>query len=334
MNRKRFFAKPVPAFFVILSPFAPLRAGSTQDLSAQVPGQSFMVTPDTSAATVGDLVSVRFRIRLHERDQPLDSVPQVVGDLPPGVRVLTVEKLTRTAGRVYEGGAQLAFYRTGRRPVPIFGLPFMRVVEGVSRATLPSDSAFVDIAAVLPAAGNPALKDIRELEQRPMSAWPAAALALVLIAAAGFCARLRRRARPESVAIEPVSPVQPPPDGPYQVAMARLDRVEAERWPAGGKVALHYETVARILREYLEDAHEVGALERTTSELLWAIPPHLGRGGLRDRCQEVLTEADLVKFAEVRPGPADADEFLGRARGLLTAWNAASPLEEEAIALR
>ena len=47
---------------------------------------------------------------------------------------------TRECMRV---SARIAFYRPGRRAVPIFGASFMRVVEGVSRATLPSDSAFV-----------------------------------------------------------------------------------------------------------------------------------------------------------------------------------------------
>jgi hypothetical protein len=92
--------------------------------------------------------------------------------------------------------------------------------------------------------------------------------------------------------------------------------------------------VAQTLRRYLEDGYGVGAMERTTSELLWALPPHLGRSGLRDRCHEVLSEADLVKFAEVRPSEASAAGFLDRARRLLTAWHQASAVGEEADALR
>ena len=97
-------------------------------LHAQRSGQSFVVTPDSARALVGDSVTLRFRIHLHERDQLLDSVPQVVGDLSPGVRVLSVEKLSRTGNRAYDGAARVAFYRTGRGAVPIFGLQFRRVV--------------------------------------------------------------------------------------------------------------------------------------------------------------------------------------------------------------
>ncbi|MGZ8391715.1 MAG: hypothetical protein ACXWWK_02620 [Gemmatimonadales bacterium] len=300
--------------------------------SAQLVGQSFLVTPDTAAATVGDSVTVRFRIRLHERDQPLDSVPQLVGVLPPGVRVLAVDKLSRSASRVYEGSARLAFYRPGRRPVPTFGLPFMRVVEGISRATLVSDPAFVGITPLLPA-GNPALKDIQELDRRPISLLPLMAIVLTLLCAAAGYAVVRRRRRRPPVSLPPVT-AEPVALTPYQIALDRLDAVERERWPSRGSVAAHYEAVAQTLRQYLEAAGNVSACERTTSELLWALPPYLSRAGLRDRCHDVLSEADLVKFARMRPGEADAADFLRRARLLLQAWHEARPAEESVDAVR
>jgi hypothetical protein len=318
--------RKTPALLGILGAFLALTAGLAQNLSAQLAGQSFEVTSDTSPASVGDTVTLRFRIRLHERDQPLDSVPQVVGDLPPGVRVFSIAKLTKSETRLYEGTAQVAFYRPGRRAVPTFGLPFMRIVEGVSRANLPSDSAFVDIRPVLPAAGNPPLKDIRELEHKPASAVPWVVLAGVLAAGVYVWSRRRRTPKPE--------PIQPPPEpepaapDPYAVAVMTLNRIEAEHWPSRGKVEQHYEAVANTLRQYLEDGHGLGALERTTSELLWAIPPHLSRAGLRDQCLDVLGEADLVKFAEIRPSPATAGDFLERARHLLAAWHEVSGRED------
>lgn len=300
--------------------------------AAQLPGQSFMTIPDTAAATVGDSVTVRFRIRLHERDQPLDSIPQVVGALSPGVRVLSIEKLRRSAARVYEGSARIAFYRPGRRPVPIFGLQFMRPVEGVSRATLATDSAFVDITPIL-SAGNPALRDIEELGPRPLSPWPGLALALILIAAAGLSLLLRRRQHRPGV-VEPGAQPEPVAPTPYEIALENLDRLARERWPAHGNVALHYETAAQVLRRYLDHAHGIGAMERTTSELLWALPPQLGRGGLRDRCHDILGEADLVKFAEVRPSESSAADFLQRARQLLVAWHGTGLVAETSDALR
>ena len=316
-----------PALLVIL--------GVAKDLSAQLPGQSFAIMPDSATATVGDSVTVRFRIRMHERDQLLDSFPQVAGDLPPGVRVLSVEKLARADQWLHEGTARLAFYRPGRRPVPIFGVSFMRVVEGVSRAILPSDSAFVLITPVLPTAGNPPLKDIRELEKRPVSPWTWPAVLLALFAVVWLLLRRRHRRIDQGALAEPETVgVSVPQPTAYDIALARLREVEAENWPSRGLVEVHYDTVAQILRQYLEDAHGVGALERTTAELVWAIPPRLGRGRLRDACREVLSEADLVKFAEARPDAAAAADFLTRAGDLLNAWHHTSALEEVTHAVR
>jgi hypothetical protein len=305
-----------------------------KNLSAQLPGQSFSVTAD-SAATVGDSVTVRFRIRLHERDQLLDSFPEVAGDLPPGVRVLSVEKLTRIEPRLYEGAARLAFYRPGRRPVPVFGVPYMRPIAGVGRATLPSDSAFVVISAVLPAAGNPPLKDIRELEKRPLSGWMWPGILVALLAVGWLLLRRRRNSTDQRVPMDvETSEVMASEPTPYDIALARLHQVEAEHWPLRGLVEQHYEAVAQTLRQYLEDAHDVRAMERTTAELVWAMPPRLGRGKHREACREVLSEADLVKFAEARPDAPAAADFLVRAGALLNAWHQASRAEEEAHAVR
>ena len=317
---------------VILTAAAVILSAAT-DLSGQVAGQSFEVAPETARPTVGDSVTVRFRVRLDERDLLFDTIPQMVGALPPGVRILSVERLTRSPDRLFHGRARIAFYRPGKQPVPLFGLPFMRAVKGVQRATLVSDSAFVEVASLLPA-GNPPLKDIQELEPRSRSLAPLLALGLILGALAARYHLRRRRRRALPLPPEPEPAVEPVAPTPYRVALDRLEAIERQRWPARGHVAAHYQAVAQALRQYLEDAEDVGACERTTSELLWALPPHLSRGGLRERCYEVLSEADMVKFAQARPGEAAATDFLHCARLLLEAWDQARPAAEVADAIR
>ncbi|HEX7337939.1 MAG TPA: hypothetical protein VF252_12100 [Gemmatimonadales bacterium] len=318
----------------ILASFLAVSTGSAQELPAKRYGQSFEVVADSANATVGDTVTLRFRVRLHERDMLLDTVPRPVERLPAGVRILAVEKLTRAADRVYQGSARVAFYRPGRRAVPVFGLPYMRIVEGIPRATLPSDSAFVVIRAVLPA-GDPPLKDIKEAEPSSGSRL-VPVLALLVLAAAGLLYRGARkvRRRTPSPPPEPAVPASPPHRTPYERAIERLRRVEREGWPARGDVARHYEALVDVVRQYLEEAEGVAACERTSSELLWALPPHLTAGGLRNRCHAILSQADLVKFAEVRPSEASAAAFLGDARLLLESWHRARLTPEVADAVR
>ena len=301
-------------------------AAGAAPAAAQAPDwnlQSFEMTPEPGRATVGDSVTVRFRIHLTERDLLSDSLPRPVAELPEGVRVLEVAPLRKAGNRALDGQARLAFYRIGRRPIPAFGIPFVRIVSG-QRGVLVSDSAFVDIDSVAPA-GNPSLKDIKDIERQR---GPDLRLVAGLVGAAllGGLILLRRRARRRP----PPAPVETAGAeavvlGPYEAALARLTQIERERWPVRGEVDRHYAAVADALRRYLEDAHAVPALERTTTELAWALPPALADGGLRERCAALLADADLVKFARRRPDEADAARLLRAARDLLGRWRAAAP---------
>jgi hypothetical protein len=306
-------------------------------VSAQGPGltdQDFEVTAEPQRAHLGDSVSLRFRVRLDERDLLYDTVPRPTADLPEGVHILSVEKLRRGPDRIYTGRAQVAFYRTGRQAAPVFGLPFMRAVKGVTRATLTSDTAFVEIEPLAPA-GNPSLKDIKGIERQrgPDPRLVAGLLGAAVVAlVAALLGRRRRNGPVAPASVETFSVAA----GPYQAALERLDQVERERWPAVGEVDRHYAAIADVLRRYLEDAHGLPALERTTVELVWLLPPALAADDLRRRCAELLGEADLVKFARRRPDQADAAALLRAARDLLADWQhaTAGPTPQTTYALR
>ncbi|MFL5547922.1 MAG: LPXTG cell wall anchor domain-containing protein [Gemmatimonadales bacterium] len=293
----------------------------TRPAQAQVvSNQSFEITSSTTHPTVGDTVTLSFRVRLDERDLLFDTVPRPIGAVPQGVRILAVEKLQRTPDRIFHGHARLAYYRPGHQPVPVFGLPFMRAVKGVQRATLVSDSAFVDIVPLLPA-GNPSLKDIASLERTPgLPVWPFIA-GLILLGGLFAFYRRRRKAGAHSDQVKVPAPPEEAAQNPYEIAVQQLQGIERENWPAHGFPARHYAAVTDTLRDYLEAAEDVPARERTSAEVLWTLPPHLTQTDLRQRLQQIFDEADRVKFARIRPEPIQARDFLLRSRALLEAWH-------------
>ena len=301
----------------------------TRPAQAQVvSNQSFEITSSTTHPTVGDTVILSFRVRLDERDLLFDTVPRPIGAVPQGVRILAVEKLQRTPDRIFHGHARLSFYRPGHQPVPVFGLPFMRAVKGVQRATLASDSVFVDIVPLLPA-GNPSLKDIAGLERSPgPPVWPFIA-GLILLGGLIAFYRRKRKAGAHSSKVEPDLPALPEEaeQSPYDIAIRQLQRIGRENWPAQGFPARHYAAVTDTLRDYLEAAEDVPARERTSAEVLWSLPPHLTEPDLRQRLQRILDEADRVKFARVRPEPTQARDFLQRSRALLEDWHQCHTVE-------
>jgi hypothetical protein len=293
-------------------------------------GRFFTATVEPARVAVGDSVTVRFRLIINERDLLTDTVPRPVSDLPPGVRVLSAERLQRGADRAFTGSAVLAFYRPGKQQVPAFGLPWAQVVTG-HRGVMSHDPVEVEVTSVLPG-GNPSLRDIREPEAPPSPAPLWAALGAAFAAGVAWLVARRRR-RPRVAVPAPIELQSPPtPPDPYVVALARLEAIDVERFPTRGEVERHYEAVADVLRGYLETAERIPAPERTTTELLWSLPPRLAESGLRRRVQEILGAADLVKFAQLRPGAAEAAALTRAARELLDHWHqAAAPEELDAV---
>jgi hypothetical protein len=284
--------------------------------AAQLPNQSFEVVPQVAHATVGDSVTLRFRVRLDQQDLLYDTVPRPTTDLSDRVRILFIEKLRRGPDRAYTGRATVAFFRTGRQAVPVFGLPFMRAVKGLSRAILTSDSAFVEIDPVAPP-GNPPLKDIRDIvrirgyDPRLLAGGIAAAVCVVIVG----LLRRHRAAFPPAAPEHPDQPVVS--SGPYDRALARLAEIERDGWPTRGEVDRYYAAVVDTLRRYLEEAHGVNAFASTSDELIRALPPNLTRAGPSERCAILLGQADLVKFARVRPDARAAKWFVREARALI-----------------
>jgi hypothetical protein len=299
----------------------PLALGSAAAVRAQslTDFRSFEVTAAPAKASVGDSIVLSFRLLLNDRDLLTDTVPAPPDELPPGVRVLSVERLQRGPDRAFTGRAVIAFYRPGVQDIPAFGVPWVQVVTG-HRAIVATAPATVEIVPVLPA-GNPTLRDIREPE-------PASGPGPLALTAAGALAAgtlswvlLRRRPRRIGPSVTRAPPEPQAARGAWEEALDRLDRLAAERPEGREALAAWYTAAADVLREYLETAEDLPARERTTSELLWALPPRLGEGGLRRRLQDILWRADLVKFARARPSPEDGTRFLADARELLTRWH-------------
>jgi hypothetical protein len=303
-------------------------------LPAQEPlhGQHWDVAVETARPTVGDTVTISFRVRLDERDLLYDTVPAPALTPPSWVRIISVDKLQRQPDRIFVGRARLAFYRPGHQNVPVFQLPFMRSVKGLTRGTFLSDVATIDVVPTLVGGSSATLRDIKEPSPGGGRVPTAVAIGLVALLALGGLAWLTRRRVP-SAAPTADEPVLPRPPDPYGIALARLDAIGSHPWTPR-EVTRYYADVADVLRDYLAAAEGVPARERTSTELLGVLPPHLRAEALHRVSAGVFSEADLVKFARRRPGRDAASAFLAEARSLLAAWRDAAPEPESVNAVR
>ncbi len=311
---------PIAALMCVIA----LSAATWSALGAQ----QLIMTANAGRVAVGGQVTVRVEARMGQRARLVERMPTPVGPLPDGVRIVSQDSLTLAAAGTYVGQTRVAFFRPGMASVPALALQF-RMADGALPDTLRSRPLPIEVVASLPP-GNQPMRDIKDLEalspssrnERWLVALAAFAL-LVLLALAGV-RRARRSALRRASGDERRRRARAIASGPYDRALAALSEIESAKWPALGEVPRHYERVTEVLRRYLENAHGIRATDRTTCELVRSLSPALSDGGQREECRALLEEADLVKFARLRPDEATAAEFLARVRALLDRWHASS----------
>jgi hypothetical protein len=217
---------------------------------------------------------------------------------------------------------KLAFYRPGRQTVPLFRVG-LRIIGADVPTGMSHDAPAIEIVPVL-TAGPQELKDIRPLAPvGGTSPLPfVAAAVLALLALVGW--RLARRRRAAAVA-EPAAAPQPAavPPTPYEIARARLEELARAGW-AAHDVTRYYDAVADVLRDYFAAVGDPVEPGTTAAELARMLAGHRRPEPLRRRTVRVFTDADLVKFASVRPDAPVAEAYLTEALAVLDGWSGAA----------
>lgn len=287
-------------------------------LPASLAGQSLDVVPEQLKANVGDVLTLHLTVRLPEGQQLLDLAPRTLLAPPEGMRIVSTDTLRRVRDGEYRGDVRMAFYRIGKQPVPTLSLLY-RPDPKLPADTLVHAPLSIEIEPVLPA-GNQEIKDIRPLLMLGGPIWGPLAIILLIVATGTFW--LWRRGRPKEV--RKVAAPVPIPAGPFDAALARLAALEAASLASGNGIVPLFDEVAGVVRTALV---EVGALPHqglTTPEVPPRLPAALAAGDLARRCEALLGDADLVKFARVRPDRDAATTHVNRARSLLEAWRDAA----------
>jgi len=114
---------------------------------------------------------------------------------------------------------------------------------------------------------------------------------------------LRRKQNNQPIFTLPQKPKEPA----HIVALRELDRIKEEKIWQQGKTKLYYSEITDVLRNYIEDRFSIPSMEQTTEETLASFKY---RRSLLDEksyenLKQILTNADLVKFAKFEPLPDD-----------------------------
>ena len=109
------------------------------------------------------------------------------------------------------------------------------------------------------------------------------------------------------------------PRTPWEIAIDELDRIERLDLPEDGRFKEHYTLVADAMRiyvqaMYLRDVSPVDAIDMTTDEIWTALRRSSLNYDDARQVNELLQEADIVKFAKFTPSVTQAYEASGQAR--------------------
>ncbi|MDE6792362.1 MAG: cell wall anchor protein [Muribaculaceae bacterium] len=95
-----------------------------------------------------------------------------------------------------------------------------------------------------------------------------------------------------------------PEPTPYETAIRKLKELKAKNLWEQGREKEYFTDLTDILRVYLDRRFGINAMEMTSREIM----EHLYNSDVKDKrdyIRQILSVADFVKFAKVRPLPAD-----------------------------
>lgn len=99
---------------------------------------------------------------------------------------------------------------------------------------------------------------------------------------------------------------------PYEAAMEALEALGQKKLWQSGRIKEYYSEMTDIVREYIELQFPVRALEMTTSEIYTALRQADVNSSAREKLNQALVLADLVKFAKEQPLPLENDQSLNQ----------------------
>ena len=152
------------------------------------------------------------------------------------------------------------------------------------------------------------IKDIAQVES-PIGNWWIYLLILLVIGIAGYFIYQfikKRQSQPKDEVIVFKSPIEK--------ATTLLQQLETKELWQKGEIKHYYSELTDIARNYIEEEINIPAMESTTSELIDALRKAAKQKKLKlsnetvENLEKVLKQADLVKFAKVKPLDFEIEE--------------------------
>jgi len=267
---------------------------------------------DKDAARIGERLTLTVSV-----DGVSENEAVIFPELPDTGWVTAVGPPLISADR--EGSTRSARYELtawdiGARPLP---LAEIRVMSESAEQVIALPEVIVSVISVLPpdsANGSLAWKPPADVVGPNWSVGEkSAAAGLILALLFGMLTYLRRRAADRPVPV-------PAPRPPRERALDALDVLEASGLPEAGELKGFYSILSDIVRGFLAESVPDWRRDLTTRELIEAVDLNEIRESEREALRALLDDADVVKFARLRPSLAEAYVSIVAARHWITSF--------------
>lgn len=167
---------------------------------------------------------------------------------------------------------------------------------------------------LVPVDTSQSIKPIKALEEMPvtfreMLPWILGSILFLLV---GFFIYYYIRRR-QLAATETIAP-QKPKEAPHVIALRELEQLKTEKLWQNGEVKAYHSKLSEIIRAYIEDRYQILALEQTNDEIFSALENNgLSKEVPFETLKQLLSLADLVKFAKGNPQPTENSRSLEQA---------------------
>lgn len=260
---------------------------------------------DSSSIKIGE----QTRIRLSAKYGPGVKLkwPELKDTITKHIEV--VEKGKVSTGAVHEQTIIITSFDSGFHVIP----PFRFIVNGDTSNIAETEALLLQVNTVPVDTAQASIKDIKNILDEPFDwreAIPYVLWGLAILAAVALIVLLIVRLAKR----KPMLPAKPKIVIPPHIkALQELERLRAEKLWQEGKIKQYHSALSDIVRAYIEDRFKVHALEQTTDEILTSFRTVVVDNESQSKLKQLLTLADLVKFAKEEPLPQENELSMNNA---------------------
>lgn len=307
LNLMRLFRSPVSQVLLIL----PLLLLS---FTKPVISQNAQATAkvDTASIAIGQQVWLELKFSVPKKAKVLWPVLQ--DSLASNVEIVRKSAIDTTINGEYTSYRQrltITSFDSGAYTIPPIGIGYQLGNDTAMQHAFTEAITFR--VQTVKVDTTKAIRDIKGPMEAPLTfaeivPWLLALLAIA-IAITLLLYYLRQRKLNKPFISLPRKPKQPA----YQLALESLEGLKSRKLWQNGRIKEYYSELTDILRIYIEEQLSIPAIEMTTDEILGAFVDKNGGKGLVNRLGQILTTADLAKFAKAQPLSSENEQSMQNA---------------------